>query len=544
MLKKNVMHNINYIHQILICENAEHNRRMKLPDLIEFNSNEARRLHPEAEYILWDDKNISDLIIKNFDKSVYEAYKNITAFAYKADLARYCILYVMGGIYVDLGIRMMNYWEIPKEKGFSTFKELCFTAESWTIMQNGLIWSLPKRRELEICINWIVENYKNKFYGKTPLCPTGPVLYGRAIAAAMVEQGQSDTADDQWIGEYRWTTPEGEMKNDAYVAPDHKLIAFRTKLIPGDLSHLGLRGTNNYKEIWLSRQMYGEKTAIFSSQDERIKVNNISCTKEGFLVKLGVSGVILYGPYIKLSKGDYSLKVIFDEDVVPSYIDIDITTGGGEKYITSRCITPEDFKITNIAQIDFELSEDAALVEFVVRVDGHFSGIIKGFELVENKDIVEQKLIPKDDFIVDTCNDVKEKNFSETETIETNGVWLASDTRIKIISAQRELGGIAIAKGTRGRVTFGPYCNVSEGYYDFSIFFSSDTKFSKIIIEFAYDNGKKILYKMVKKSLFVSHRKFLSFPLHVNFNVSDMEFRVHVFGDFQGMIEKFILEKS
>lgn len=380
MLKNDAYHEITYIHQILIKKNKK--KQKKLPPLLALNSNEARRLHPDAKYIFWEDAEISKFIKENFEPIVYETYQNITAFAYKADLARYCILYIMGGMYIDLGIRMMNFWEIPKEKGFSTFKELCFTADSWTIMQNGLIWSLPKRRELEICINRIVENYCKKFYGKTPLYPTGPVMFGRAIALAMAEHGQSNEADDQWIGEYRWTTPEGAMKNDAYISPSHKLIAFRTKLIPGDLSHLGLIGTNNYKDIWSSRKMYNEKGVTFLSNSEQIRLNNVLKKENGFFVCLGTSGVVLSGPYISLLRGKYSLRILFDKDVTFGGLTVDVTIGGGSKHVASKHIGHIK---KDSAKIDFLLTKNADLVEFVVNVNETFSGTIIGFELEKHK---------------------------------------------------------------------------------------------------------------------------------------------------------------
>lgn len=538
MLKQRNIHTITYVHQILIQEGK--NPIKKLPKLIDFNSKEARRLHPDAEYILWDNDKISQFLKDNFDASVYETYKNITAFAYKADLARYCILYIMGGMYIDLGIRMMNSWEIPKEKGFSTFKELCFTAESWTIMQNGLIWSLPKRRELEICIEWIVNNYNSKFYGSTPLCPTGPVMYGRAIAAAMVEQGQSPNADDQWIGEYRWTTPEGGMKNDAYVSPDHKIIAFRTKLVPGDLSHLGLSGTNNYKEIWLSRQMYGEKISLFSFRDERIKFNNIRKTEKGFLVHSGTKGVIIYGPYIKLLSGRYKLRIFFGDHSKSGSVFVDVTTGGGAQHAASKIINVSALKTDNFEEISFELHENSTLVEFVVAVDENFSGTIICFELekldesANSTPINIEELVNREPIkIEDTYKDLKKLSDKTT--------WTADDAAIKIISAQRSQKGITILKGTKGRVTYGPYFFLAKGKYIFSINFSKRTKFSRILIDIAYANGKKVISEFREKHFFSSHKDSISFPVDVNFDIDDLEFRVHVYGDFDGDIEKFSL---
>ncbi|WP_040001022.1 glycosyltransferase family 32 protein, partial [Gluconobacter thailandicus] len=159
MIKKTKTQKITYIHQILIQESKKN--KLFLPGLIGFNSKEAQRMHPDAKYILWNNESIEEFIKANFDLSVYETYKSITAFAYKADLARYCILYIMGGMYIDLGIRMMNPWEIPEKKGFSTFKELCFTAESWTIMQNGL-GHVDKGSDPEPCGGDIEETHEGQ----------------------------------------------------------------------------------------------------------------------------------------------------------------------------------------------------------------------------------------------------------------------------------------------------------------------------------------------------------------------------------------------
>ncbi|WP_231136124.1 glycosyltransferase family 32 protein [Gluconobacter thailandicus] len=566
MIKETKTQKITYIHQILIQESKKN--KLFLPGLIGFNSKEAQRMHPDAKYILWNNESIEEFIKANFDLSVYETYKSITAFAYKADLARYCILYIMGGMYIDLGIRMMNPWEIPEKKGFSTFKELCFTAESWTIMQNGLIWSLPKRRELEICIDWIVNNYKNKFYGKTPLCPTGPVMYGRAIAAAMVENGQSLAADDQWIGEYRWTTPEGGMKNDAYVSPDHKIIAFRTKLVPGDLSHLGLSGTNNYKEIWLSRQMYGENTAIFSFNDERIKFNKIKKTDYGLFVSELVDGVVVYGPYIKLRAGKYNLAIIFGEDISFGELNVSVTTGGGAKHISHKKIFSSIE--TDYNQLEFELYENSNLVEFVVSVDKNFFGTIVGFELknldtslsdanavdsgdANAVDSGDANAVDSGDANAVDSGDANAVDSGDANTIEDLPVcvattspgevmWAANNPDIRMISGQRSNSGVFVPRGTKGRVTYGPYYSLEKGQYIFSVSFSDETKFSKILVDIAYANGKKSLSFFKEKKLFRSKKNFLSFSLDISDNIPDLEFRVHVYGDFQGTIEKFSLK--
>ncbi|GAC89539.1 hypothetical protein NBRC3255_3200 [Gluconobacter thailandicus NBRC 3255] len=361
-------------------------------------------------------------------------------------------------------------------------------------------------------------------------------MYGRAIAAAMVENGQSLAADDQWIGEYRWTTPEGGMKNDAYVSPDHKIIAFRTKLVPGDLSHLGLSGTNNYKEIWLSRQMYGENTAIFSFNDERIKFNKIKKTDYGLFVSELVDGVVVYGPYIKLRAGKYNLAIIFGEDISFGELNVSVTTGGGAKHISHKKIFSSIE--TDYNQLEFELYENSNLVEFVVSVDKNFFGTIVGFEL-KNLDtsLSDANAVDSGD-----ANTIEDLPVCVATTSPGEVMWAANNPDIRMISGQRSNSGVFVPRGTKGRVTYGPYYSLEKGQYIFSVSFSDETKFSKILVDIAYANGKKSLSFFKEKKLFRSKKNFLSFSLDISDNIPDLEFRVHVYGDFQGTIEKFSLK--
>ena len=43
---------------------------------------------------------------------------------------------------------------------------------------NGFMMSLPGNKKLLNAINKVAENVKNKFYGNSPLDPTGPIMLG------------------------------------------------------------------------------------------------------------------------------------------------------------------------------------------------------------------------------------------------------------------------------------------------------------------------------------------------------------------------------
>ena len=128
--------------------------------------------NPGFKHYLFDDNDCREFIKNNFDKSVLNAYDKLIPGAYKADLWRYCILYKMGGIYMDI-----KYIHINNFKLINLLEQ-----EHWVLdnggegIYNALMVCKPNNEILLKSINQIVENVKNRFYGNGFLDPTGPGL--------------------------------------------------------------------------------------------------------------------------------------------------------------------------------------------------------------------------------------------------------------------------------------------------------------------------------------------------------------------------------
>tara|TARA_Y100001970_G_scaffold163857_1_gene200251 strand:+ start:335 stop:1189 length:855 start_codon:yes stop_codon:yes gene_type:complete len=121
-----------------------------------------------------------NFIKNNFNKRVLDAYMRLIPGAYKADLFRYCILYKKGGIYSDLTQRIM----VPYKSiiDFSN-DELYLVKDRPQVSTNNtynegiqisFIATRPGNDIFLQCIDGIIENIDKKYYGNTPLCPTGP----------------------------------------------------------------------------------------------------------------------------------------------------------------------------------------------------------------------------------------------------------------------------------------------------------------------------------------------------------------------------------
>jgi mannosyltransferase OCH1-like enzyme len=119
-----------------------------------------------------------DFIKNNFSVNILDTYNKLKPGAYKADLWRLCILYIFGGIYLDI-----------KYSCVGNFKLISLTNKNYFVsdrnvnneygIYNALICSVPNNPLLLDCINKIVENVKNNFYGTNPLEVTGPLCLNK-----------------------------------------------------------------------------------------------------------------------------------------------------------------------------------------------------------------------------------------------------------------------------------------------------------------------------------------------------------------------------
>ena len=134
-------------------------------------------LNPEYKFVLYDDNEIDNFMKTFFSGEVYECFSALKVGAAKADLWRYCILYHVGGIYLDIDSRIIDNIDsliskddkciITREKQPSKFNQWILIFE-----KNHPIM----KRAIEICC----ENIKLRKKGSI-INITGPGVYTNAI---------------------------------------------------------------------------------------------------------------------------------------------------------------------------------------------------------------------------------------------------------------------------------------------------------------------------------------------------------------------------
>jgi hypothetical protein len=148
-----------------------------------FLTNSWRDNNPNYAYFLFDDNDCEEFIQKHFDKNVYNAYCRIIPGAFKADLWRYCVLYIYGGIYVDMDTICLNKIDdfLNGDIEFMTPIDLnnCPYYGKYNLF-NCFIASIPGHPILMDCVRRIVYNVENNIIPFSNLDFSGPGILGKS----------------------------------------------------------------------------------------------------------------------------------------------------------------------------------------------------------------------------------------------------------------------------------------------------------------------------------------------------------------------------
>jgi len=149
-----------------------------LPSKMRENVESLKQQNPRFEHFLFDDNDCREFIKNNFDHDVLNAYDTLIPGAYKADLWRYCVLYIHGGIYMDIKLNCINGFKLIEltEKNHYVKDRIGILSIYNALMacQKGspLLWK---------AIYKVVMNVSKRFYGTNPLEPTGPLMLGSIV---------------------------------------------------------------------------------------------------------------------------------------------------------------------------------------------------------------------------------------------------------------------------------------------------------------------------------------------------------------------------
>jgi hypothetical protein len=161
-----------------------------------------------------------------------------------------------GGIYIDLTITDFLGFD-TSDYDFVGFRDTNTAETSWRV-SNGMFYSTKDSPILQACISECVANVQRRYYGKNPLFPTGPDLFGRAIANHSLDLKIQ-------LGDHWWRNG----RRRPLTLPGRGVIA-RTKAGGRQLGGVsGVPGGNNYNVMWGERTIYRSEELVSERTDRR-----------------------------------------------------------------------------------------------------------------------------------------------------------------------------------------------------------------------------------------------------------------------------------
>ena len=251
------------------------------------------------EYNFYDDATAGDFLAQHFPPEVLEAYNAILPGAFKADLFRYCVLLIRGGVYADMDVLLTTQLDslLEGNVGFMVpMDEPGIKVGHRSCLWNGLLAVAPGHPFLARTIEMVVNNIRNRYTSvdyDDMLCPNpvlsvshtvdtlftcGPCILGAAMNQVLHRHPQSE-----WeLGDVDlWGASENGNSNKNKKDLRH-FIPGRTVILQQNKQDMGA-----HRFTWVERNVMVASTDMPDYDDRPPTKQHYSKTHE----KVGVYGL-------------------------------------------------------------------------------------------------------------------------------------------------------------------------------------------------------------------------------------------------------------
>lgn len=228
------------------------NETLEIPEKMAMASKTLINMNPGWEYIYFTDQKARNFLETNYGAGspVLIAYDRLIPGAYKADLFRYAYLYVMGGVYIDMGmvaLAPLDYLILdtdtfisPEDNGVNR-------------VYNAFIAVSAGHPIIKKAIEMSVDNVESSNYTTNPLGITGPLLLANAfekIMGAKVDAGHDYDNGVRIINFNKYTGCESGRINDKGI----DFLATRYANYRSDQSWYNTHP--HYSKLWEAKKVF------------------------------------------------------------------------------------------------------------------------------------------------------------------------------------------------------------------------------------------------------------------------------------------------
>ena len=154
-----------------------------------------RRHNPGYAYAFYDDNKCLAFVKEHFDARVVRAYQALRPGAARADLWRYCVLYVHGGVYIDADCRCLH----PLDQWLPMDTDLVVVADHethpWLDLFQAFLACTPGHPLMRRAVDAVVDHAERRLHAHSIFELCGPTCLGRCLNA---EHGRPSGAPWDW----------------------------------------------------------------------------------------------------------------------------------------------------------------------------------------------------------------------------------------------------------------------------------------------------------------------------------------------------------
>lgn len=201
--------------------------------------------NPEFNFQVFKNKMCQEFINNNFGQNILNVYNGLKPGAYKSDLVRYCLLYINGGVYMDVKLKL----HVKLKELINKYNEVYVKDPDWYPdsckrgCNNAFIITRKNNPIFLECIKLIEINYNNKYYGNNVLYPTGPCLLGYIIRSKY----NHIKYNLKISRENKHSSFDIVDENNDIIVSSYANYRDELKLFPG---------TTHYGELWNKKDIY------------------------------------------------------------------------------------------------------------------------------------------------------------------------------------------------------------------------------------------------------------------------------------------------
>jgi len=155
-----------------------------LPEFISTRIKNMLKLNPSYEYKFFNDDDMDDFVLNNFNAEIVNCYMKLNIRAARADFWRYLILYKYGGVYLDIDCLITESLELFIKNDDAILSIETIGTSDCVDKKYYINWAMifsKKHPILKKTIDFLINNINNNTYPNNIYKTTGPAVLSRAI---------------------------------------------------------------------------------------------------------------------------------------------------------------------------------------------------------------------------------------------------------------------------------------------------------------------------------------------------------------------------